>query len=183
MKNRIVLLLATVSSLLLSTLSGFGQDELQLAEKVILCTDRKLYIAGEQIGFSCTCLKLKDAAEAFSKVLFVELVSMDGQRIVSQKHPIDVKGFTEGNLVIPASVSSGMFLLKAYTKHLEAKGPNYFGYVLIRVINAQKPQLNLADKQGSAIEQSEGLNDRQLAELKINKTLFKKREQGTASLV
>lgn len=181
MKNRIVLLLATVSSLLLSTLSGFGQDELQLAEKVILCTDRKLYIAGEQIGFSCTCLKLKDAAEAFSKVLFVELVSMDGQRIVSQKHPIDVKGFTEGNLVIPASVSSGMFLLKAYTKHLEAKGPNYFGYVLIRVINAQKPQLNLADKQGSAIEQSEGLNDRQLAELKINKTLFKKREQGTAS--
>ncbi len=181
MKNKILLLLATLSSLLLSTLWGFGQDEPQLAEKVILCADRRLYIAGEQIGFSCTCLKLEDAPAAFSKVLFVELVAMDGQRIVSQKHPIDVQGFTEGNLVIPASVSSGMFLLRAYTKHLEAKGPNYYGYVLIRVINAQKPQLALANKQGLAIEQSEPVNDKLLAELKINKTLFNKREEGAAS--
>lgn len=181
MKARISLILLIVSSLLHLFLKGFGQAEPNSIEKLILCTDRNLYIAGEQINFSCTHIRLDKVLSNPSKILFVELMAMDGQRLVSQKHVLDGEGVAEGQVAIPSALGTGIYLLRAYTPNFKGFELNYFSYSLIKVINPQKPQLVLATEQNQDTAKLEHLNGKKLiAELVLDKTHLKSREKSIA---
>jgi hypothetical protein len=127
--------------LLLSTcISVYGQqkDGLPSAEKVGLMTDRTLYIAGEQVQFSA--LITSEMQTEWSKILYVEIITPDGKKVVENKFPIRNTA-SHGCLTIPAENITGNYYIRAYTKYMRNAGPDAYAYVAIKIINPQSNEV------------------------------------------
>ena len=103
-------------------------------EKVVLVTDRSLYIAGEQICFSAALIS---RAEKRSTVLYVEVLTVENSRVFAGKYDL-VNNKAVG--VIPTSheLVSGWYIIKAYTKWMRNFGLEDFSISLVQVVNPKK---------------------------------------------
>lgn len=105
------------------------------SERVAVCTDRNLYVAGEDIRFSAMVFSGKDGSpEDLSRILYCELITPGGSRIRGGKYLL--KGAAaEGCISIPGETLSGIFFLKCYTRFMRNRPVDQYAYVLIRIVN------------------------------------------------
>ncbi len=89
-------------------------------ERMMLFTDRMIYIAGEQIHFTAfTFYPGNGEQKEISKVFYSELINTNGNRVIGAKHLIR-NSSGSGCLSIPPDIVSGNYFIKAYTKVMRA---------------------------------------------------------------
>ncbi len=104
-------------------------------EKVVLITDRPLYVTGEKVQFSAIVFTSDQAgADMESQILYCEIITPDGNKISSDKFLI-VNSSAAGCLPVPGEVLTGTYYLKAYTKQMRNSGPESYGYKQIMIVN------------------------------------------------
>lgn len=125
-------------------LNGQQSQSIMTGERIILFSDRTLYIAGEPILFSAF-IQIGDEsnnAESGSRVLYCELITPDGIKIEGKKYMIE-NSSASGYLKIPGEITSGMYYLRAYTKFMRNRGPSTYNYMLIKIVNPNKSEFQL----------------------------------------
>lgn len=91
------------------------------AERVYVCTDRNIYIAGECIWCSLYCLDgITQNLSRLSSAAYVELASTQGVVCTAKISIIDGRG--AGTFKIPADAPTGNYVLLAYTSVSGAEG-------------------------------------------------------------
>jgi len=130
------------------------------SEKVGLVTDRTLYIAGEQVQFSALVSSELQTGE--SKVLYAEIITPDGKRKVGNKFSIN-KSFSNGCLLIPEEILTGVYYIRAYTKYMRNAGPESYAYVAIKIVNPLSNEIltnsDVTTSNNEFIEESDGKED------------------------
>ncbi|MEP6645866.1 MAG: hypothetical protein ABJC12_02155 [Saprospiraceae bacterium] len=111
-----------------------ASDKVLPTEWVSIVNDRTLYITGEEIHFSARVFMEENAGIPSSSILYVELISPQGQSFVSNKYSILNSG-AHGYLSIPEDLITGIYYLKAYTKYMRNFGPDDYVYVPLKIIN------------------------------------------------
>lgn len=155
-------------------------------EKVILTTDRSLYICGEKLQFFASLSVGKDVnTPALSQVLYCELISPDGNKMAGGKFMIDASA-ANGCIDIPANLLTGTYYLRAYTKLMRNYGFGSYGYKQVRIVNPRKDDVLAAvNNQNVGILQfeqttSDGIKD--LLSVTLDKTNCTPRENITLLL-
>jgi hypothetical protein len=122
----------------------------RIYEKLDCFTDRSLYICDELIRFRATIHgQVPLASGPWSTVLYVELVSADGERLAGGKYPLR-DNFAAGGIRIPAKLRSGSYYLRSYTRWMRNRGPETYSYVPLRIINPQQADLAVEISQDEA---------------------------------
>jgi len=134
-------------------------------EKLNLFTDRTLYVSGEQIQFaaylflnnnapniSLTNVKdideldkliknfKKPQNESRSKILYVELITPEGEKISKGKF-LCANLYCNGFISIPKDITTGSYYLRTYTKFMRNSGPSSYSYILLKIINPNRPEI------------------------------------------
>jgi hypothetical protein len=108
-------------------------------EKIFVHTDKTFYIAGESIWFKVYCVDENfHKPSGISKIAYVEIISDDNKSILQAKIALD-SGSGNGSFIIPSFISSGKYLLRAYTKWMENFAADYFFETSVTIINTLKP--------------------------------------------
>ncbi len=109
-----------------------------LQEKLFVHTDKNFYVPGEIIWF-----KLYDVDGHFnkpldiSKVSYVEILSDDHKPVLQAK--ISMKdGNGSGSFLVPYSINSGNYVLRAYTNWMKNFLPEFYFEKIITIINPLK---------------------------------------------
>jgi len=124
-----------------SVLNGQQSNTNQTSEKVVLFSDRTLYIAGERILFSAFLQSgSRPDQDEPSRVLYCEIISPDGNKIAGNKYLIN-NSLASGYLAIPDDIITGFYYLRAYTKFMRNYGPNNYHYTCIRIVNANRSEV------------------------------------------
>lgn len=146
LQKPLFLVLLTCSLLL----SGFSQDTVRdisaynsksFKEELFLQTDRDLYIVGEQVWFKVIKLNaLSKKPENVSKVVYIELLNRAGYPVRQIK--LNVEGESESaGFSLSDTLSSGNYLLRAYTNWMKNYSEKEFSFKTISIINPfQKPE-------------------------------------------
>ena len=139
--NRIILPIFFVTILHIACpliLNGQQSKPVQTGERVVLFSDRTLYIAGEKILFSAFIKSKVETNQAeSSRILYCELLTPDGNKIASDKFLI-TNYSSSGSLDIPNDITTGIYYLRAYTRHMRNWGPSCYHYSLVKIVNAYR---------------------------------------------
>lgn len=104
-------------------------------EELYLRTDRDLYIAGEQVWFKVYKMYgLTHVPCDISKVVYVELLDLNNYPLKQLKVRVDGYSGSSG-LILPENISSGNYIIRAYTNWMKNFPPEMFFYKEISVIN------------------------------------------------
>lgn len=135
----------SAQQLLLDTLTRtFRADrEAGIGEKLYLHADRNFYLTGESMHFK---IYQVDATLHLplniSKVAYVEILDGTNQSVAQVKVKLSEKG-GDGSLFIPATLSSGNYVVRAYTQWMRNFKPDYFFHKQITVVNPfLKPEVS-----------------------------------------
>ncbi len=114
-------------------------DDFNFREKIFLHIDRKLYLSGEIIWFKgyCTYREMNILSDV-SKVMYVELLDNKNQSIMSEKIILD-KGTGNGTILIPRSVQTGIYYIRAYTRWMTNFPPEYWFSDKVYIVNPFLP--------------------------------------------
>lgn len=117
--------------------AAYNQQFLQ--EKLFVHTDKSFYLAGEICWF-----KVYNADAFFnkplslSKVVYLELLDKNNKPVLQSK--INMKeGDGDGSLQLPITLTSGKYLLRAYTSWMKNFDAAYFFEKSVTVVNPRKP--------------------------------------------
>lgn len=146
MKVKFDIRLLVVMAFLCTTTFAHAQDSLltkfkrfrntSYQEKVFLHTDRQFYVTGETLWFKALLVDgTFHKSGNTSKVLYVDIISKENESLVQQKISLD-SGRGSGALFIPASISSGTYLLRAYTAWMKNFNEGFFFQKRITIVNA-----------------------------------------------
>ncbi len=144
-----VFILSMCIYILLSCTSTFGQliniennyadnSQYNLQEKIFIHTDRTFYLCGEIIWFKAYLVNaLNDEPISVSKVVYVEILDKTNLPVMQEK--IAVKnGVGSGSVLLPFSVASGNYELRAYTNWMKNFSPEHYFYKNISIINTTR---------------------------------------------
>jgi len=150
-----------------------------LVEKTLLITDRDIYCADEELFFSAFNISSEELRNSgWSNVLYVELISPDGQVIAQKKITYGQDG-ANGFLKIPVSTLTGNYYLRAYTRWMRDFSPSNYFYKMVTVINPFRPELlepSGETEKAIAKMYTPEINNT-VYNLELNKNTFHKREQ------
>ena len=139
-------------------------------EKLFITTDREIYITGEQIRVKVYEMdELSCQPVDFSKIAYLEILNAGNNPVRQAK--IRVEG-TSGSAVFRLSdtLSSGNYLIRAYTGWMENFPEDLFAYTPITVINPFRDLNNLVtDAAGQT--NSKGLSYAASKEFNCNETV------------
>ena len=126
--------------LLLAFFKGMCADQPDIPnERYQLITDRTIYAAGEKILFRA--LNISPAAmktAEWSRVLYLELMDATHVAVARGKY-ITGKSGSSGILVIPSTLQTGNYYLRAYTRWMRNYPPEEYASVGLVIINTQNP--------------------------------------------
>ncbi len=111
----------------------YQQDAFQ--EKVFVHVDRSFYLAGETIWF-----KVYDVDEYFNRplslsgVAYVELLDKEQKPVLQASIGIK-EGKGNGSFLLPSSLRSGNYILRAYTSWMKNFPPDFYFHQALTVIN------------------------------------------------
>jgi hypothetical protein len=106
-------------------------------EKVFVHTDKTFYLAGERIWFKAYITNTSSHIPVnLSKVVYVELLNAENKPVLQTKIAADKTG--EGSLLIPASIATGTYLLRAYTNWMKNFDARYFYTQPVTIVNTIK---------------------------------------------
>jgi hypothetical protein len=109
-----------------------------LQEKIFAHCNKQFYLPGEVVW-----CKIYVADAAFhkaldiSKVAYVELINNNKVSVLQAKIAL-TKGNGNGSFMLPASISSGNYLLRAYTNWMKNSDPEFYFEKLITIVNPKK---------------------------------------------
>ena len=120
-------------------------------EKVVLITDRSIYISGEQVQFFATVSNGKDTdKQVLSQILYCEIIAPDGNKITGGKFLIS-NSTAAGCVDLPDNLLTGTYYVRAYTKLMRNYGPGFYGYSQIRIVNPGRAEtLTLENNKNSS---------------------------------
>lgn len=113
-----------------------GESDLKnFNEELYLRTDRDLYIAGEQVWFKVYKMYgLTHIPCDISKVVYVELLDLNNYPLKQLKVRVDGNSGSSG-FVLPENISSGNYVIRAYTSWMKNFPADMFFHKEISVIN------------------------------------------------
>ncbi|HRG10677.1 MAG TPA: hypothetical protein PLJ08_19025, partial [Cyclobacteriaceae bacterium] len=104
-------------------------------EKIFIHTDKNFWVAGETSWFKIYLVSGQSHQPInTSKVTYVELVGAQNQVLVQTKIELS-NGFGKGQINIPASISSGNYYLRAYTRWMKNYSVDFFFHQPITIVN------------------------------------------------
>jgi len=150
LKIKNLILISTFSCLFLSTLQialhaqNKTDDPSELLkqyllsipnEKYLINTDREIYLVNENIWYSIWSIDdITNIPVTRSKALYIELVGNDGNPLVQQTLLIE-NNIASGKILIPYTINSGMYYLRAYSNWQKNYGAEFFGIKILQIIN------------------------------------------------
>lgn len=92
-------------------------SQTQVQEKVYVHTDNECYFVGDTLWYKAYVVRADQLVPTdMSRILYVELLSPDGLLVERQNIIISPTGHTCGQFVLPDSLYSGFYELRAYTR-------------------------------------------------------------------
>lgn len=156
----VLLLPPTFSAARDFSLGGFGSDyrlytHFFAPEKLYLHLDRTYYTSGETIWFNGILQNASDSTEAAcSNFIYVELQDREGKNILRVKAKRRGFGFP-GNLLLPETLETGRYTLRAYTLSQIDRDPEYMFNQAVDVLGADGRKQRQAQKEaGGGIDVS-----------------------------
>lgn len=114
-------------------------DEINYREKIFLHIDRKLYLSGEPIWFKGYCTDSEfNIPTGVSKVLYIEILNSQNQPVLAEKVPLK-EGISHGTVLIPRSLQTGIYYVRAYTRWMTNFPPEYYFTDKIYIVNPFVP--------------------------------------------
>lgn len=108
-------------------------------EKLYLHTDRTSYLTGETMWFKTYRVDASGHSLIdWSKILYVEILDKNQTPVLQAKFPLDRNG-SDGSLFLPASLTSGNYVLRAYTNWMKNSGADFFFNQAITILNPFVP--------------------------------------------
>jgi len=105
-------------------------------EDIFVHTDRANYIAGEEIWFSTYLVdRQSNKPSGRSRIAYIELLNSDNRPVI-QKRILLNNGYGPGQFSLPDTLSTGNYLLRAYTNLMKNHDPSAFFYYNINIYNA-----------------------------------------------
>ncbi len=117
-------------------------------EKLYVHTDKEFYLVGEIVWFKL----YKDKEKQVSNVAYIDIIDINNKSILNAK--ISLKDFEDnGSVLIPLSVNSGNYRLRAYTNWMKNGANETFFEKIISIINPFKNPAaeNLVKQEGYEI--------------------------------
>ena len=109
-----------------------------LQEKLFVHTDKTFYLPGELIWFKVYAIDgLLNKPSTFSKVAYVEILGADHKPLLQTKIGLE-NASGNGSLQIPLSVTTGNYILRAYTQWMRNFGADHFFEQNISIVNTLK---------------------------------------------
>ena len=109
-----------------------------LIEKVILHTDRDIYLSGEELWFSAYITMNNILSDSIlSTVLYIEMYN--NKATICKKKFVINDGLAMGVFKIPEETLSGNYFLRAYTQYLRNAPPETYFTSLVTIINPYIP--------------------------------------------
>jgi len=110
-------------------------------EKIVACTDRTMYVAGEKLFFSALVINSGDNNPAqLSRILYCELVTPDGKKIDGRKYLVH-NSMGQGCLEIPEETISGIYFLKLYTRFMRNRSTDEYKFIMLKIVNPYKTEV------------------------------------------
>jgi len=107
-------------------------------EEIFIHTDREEYISGEDLWFKIYLIDRQSFKPSLnSRIVYFEVLNADNKPVLQKKILID-KGFGPGQAVLPDSLSSGIYTIRAYTSWMKNFLPNNCFMKDISVYNSYK---------------------------------------------
>lgn len=122
-----------------------GVDARQLLtsykEEILLHHDGPIYLTGDYLRFSVLCLDNSTGLlSPLSRVAYVEL--LDGSNEPVAQVIVELKdGKGKGDVLLPFTMNSGNYLMRAYTRWMRNFPPENYSHTQVTVINPFKPLL------------------------------------------
>jgi len=109
-----------------------------LNEKVIVFTNKEVYLSGEDIEFSITTYDaIYNRLINLSSIAYVELLDQDGVAVQKTKVFIS-NGVAIGKFQLSKNIITDYYFLKVYTQYMRNFSCNNFNYKRIGVVNVFK---------------------------------------------
>jgi hypothetical protein len=109
-----------------------------LQEKLFVHTDKTFYLAGEIIWFKIYAVDaMLNKPLDLSKVAYVEILNANGKAVLQEKIAME-SAAGNGSLVIPNSITSGNYKLRAYTKWMKNFSADFFYEQSLSIVNTTK---------------------------------------------
>ncbi len=144
------LLAASVNlAILAQTVNVKPQDNFEFIEGLLITTDREIYITGEQVWLKMyERNRLTGTPSGLSKIIYVELLDGSNDPVTQLKVRVEgSSGF--GGFVLPDTLTSGKYLIRAYTRWMLNYPESLFSYKTISVINPYKNFRGLIRPEGT----------------------------------
>src|SRR5690606_37858023 len=110
-----------------------------LQETVFRPTDRTPYITGGHFWFRAYGVAgSMHRPLGMSRVVYVEILDATNQPVLQAKVPVK-DGVGHTSLFLPASLNSGNYTLRAYTRWMRNYSPDFFFHRSITIVNPFKP--------------------------------------------
>jgi len=104
-------------------------------EKVMLSTDRDIYIVGEDLWFNVGAYQLDtNLTSRLSKIIHIELINKMNIPVLQAKCMVD-KTSVQSRILLPDTLSTGNYSLRAYTRWMQNKDQTLFAKKNISIIN------------------------------------------------
>lgn len=114
-------------------------QEHHLQEKVFVHTDKSVYLAQEVIWFK---IYVTDAffhrPFDLSTVIYAELIDQSNKAVLQAKIPLQA-GFGDGSFLIPATIETGRYTLRLYTRWMQNFAPEDYFEKQLTIINTLRP--------------------------------------------
>lgn len=112
-----------------------GLENYQIRERIILETDRDLYMVGEEINMACYIFEpVLQRTLDLSKIVYVEFYTSQNQIIEQIKIETD-QGSGGGIIKIPKLLITGRYYIRAYTNYMKNYGCDGFAYASVSILN------------------------------------------------
>jgi hypothetical protein len=128
----------TVDKKIISSFNQYRSRYFQ--EKLFVHTDKDSYISREICWFRIYYVDaFYNRPASLSKIAYIEILDKRNRPVLQQK--VSLKpGESNGSLIIPVTVSSGTYILRAYTSWMKNSSPDYYFQKSIRILNPREPQ-------------------------------------------
>jgi hypothetical protein len=130
-----------VSSVIQQQFETYNNNNYQ--EKVFLHTDKSIYATGEILWFKAYITNaISNKLSTLSKICYVEIISADKKALLQAKIDIN-SGNGNGSFLIPSSIRTGNYIIRAYTNWMKNFDPEFYFEKTISIINPNKgPEIN-----------------------------------------
>jgi hypothetical protein len=145
----IILLIITIMNAMCGIISGFGSEpgkgathKTRPVERIILHTDRKVYIAGENLFYSMQLLTL-NRSENYpeSKIAYLAIRNSNNKVVIKTISKI-TNGCSGGSIYLPDTLGTGLYQITSYTNLMRNSDEMFYFRKTIYIANRFDKKLN-----------------------------------------